>query len=63
MRQIQIGRGKAVIDMDIAPVCPTQRLKTLFESRDASLRFRIGFNGSDEHANAPHPLQLLRSRC
>src|SRR5262249_47369905 len=61
-RQIQIGRTKAVIDMDIATVRPTQRLKTLLECHDASLRFGIAFNGSDENANAPHSFGLLRAR-
>src|SRR5262249_15035180 len=48
--------------MDVATVRPAQRLQTLVERDDARLRFRIGFNGSEQHTDAPHPLGLLRAR-
>src|SRR5215470_8145393 len=61
--EVRIGGAKAIVDMDIAAGHPAQRLKTPVESCDASLRLRIGFNGSNQHSDSPHPLALLRTRC
>jgi hypothetical protein len=60
----QFGRGKprTVLIFDIASFDPTQLLQRLAEHRFAGLSVRIGFSGgTGEHADAPHPLGLLRA--
>jgi len=37
-------------------------LQALHERRDAGLPFRIVRGSTHEHADAPHPLKLLRTR-
>jgi len=37
-------------------------LQLLPECFDASLKFKIGLKAAGEHADAPHPLGLLRAR-
>src|SRR5262249_45240641 len=41
---------------------PTLLPKLLPERYDARLRFRVILGKPDQHADAPHPLALLRSR-
>jgi hypothetical protein len=52
--------GPAVVDPHVAAVDPTQLLQSLQERRDASLGYRMVLAERHEHANAPHPLRLLR---
>src|SRR5262249_23227160 len=42
---------------------PAQLLQSLQERRAARLRHGIARRLAHEHADAPHPLRLLRSRC
>ena len=46
----------------LRPIGPAQLLQPLQERRDAGLRFRIVRGCGHEHADAPHPLGLLRAR-
>jgi hypothetical protein len=55
LRENRIGRTKAKVDADVAADDPAQSVKTLFESRDASLGFWIGLNGSDHRSAARTP--------
>ena len=59
---VGIACGPASIDPHIAAVGPAQLLQPLQERRDAGLRFRIVRGCGHEHADAPHPLALLRAR-
>jgi hypothetical protein len=57
---IGITSAPAGVDPHVAPHDPTQLLKALAERRYAGLCFRIV--RSHEHADAPHPIELLRAR-
>ena len=46
----------------LRPIGPAQLLQPLREHRDAGLPFRIVRGQRHEHADAPHPLALLRAR-
>ena len=46
----------------LRPIGPAQLLQPLQERRDAGLKFRIVRGCVQEHADAPHPLGLLRAR-
>ena len=46
----------------VAAVGPAQLLQPLQEGRDASLFFRIVCGPVQEHADATHPIGLLRAR-
>ncbi len=46
----------------LRPIGPAQLLQPLQERRDAGLTFRIVRGAGHEHADAPHPLALLRAR-
>ena len=46
----------------LRPIGPAQLLQPLQERRDAGLTFRIVRGCGHEHADAPHPLGLLRAR-
>ena len=46
----------------VAAVGPAQFLQSLHERRDASLCLRVVRGEWNEHADAPHPLGLLRAR-
>src|SRR5215831_8554045 len=51
------------IDPHVATVAPAELPERIEEHRDAILTFSIGLPvGSDQHADAPHPLGLLRAR-
>ena len=50
------------IDPHVAPIGPAQLLQPLQERRDAGLIFRIVRGCGHKHADAPHPLGLLRAR-
>ena len=55
-------RAPAGVDPHVAAVGPAQLLQPLQECRDAGLPFRIVRGTWHEHADAPHPLGLLRAR-
>ena len=57
-----VARCPAVVDPHVAAVGPAQLLQPLQERRDAGLSFRIVGGEVHEHADAPHPLALLRAR-
>ena len=57
-----IARAPAIVDPHVAAVGPAQFLQPLQERRDAGLSFRIVRGQVHEHADAPHPLALLRAR-
>jgi hypothetical protein len=53
----------AIFDLHVAAVGPAQLLQTLCERCHAGLQVRIIRGSADrEHADAPHPLALLRPR-
>src|SRR5262249_28678269 len=51
-----------IFDADIGIIGPTQLLKPLLERRDVKARLRIVRDAVHQHADAPHPLALLRAR-
>jgi hypothetical protein len=57
-----IGCGPAGVDLHIATDDPSQQRQRLLERPDARLPDRIVRSRGREHANAPHPLGLLRAR-
>src|SRR5262249_50109695 len=59
---IGIARAPAVIDLHIPADGPARLLQPLMESREACLTFRIIGGEIHQHADAPHPLRLLRAR-
>src|SRR5215470_14776740 len=60
---LHIAPGPAGIDLHIATIGPAQLLQALPERRDAGFCLRIIHGEWYEHADAPHPLGLLRARC
>jgi len=52
----------SVVDAQVGADGPAQRLERLQECCDARLSFRILCGKSVEHADAPHPVGLLRAR-
>src|SRR6266540_641860 len=57
-----ISGGPPLIDLDIAALGPPQLSKHLPKRRETDLRIRIALFASHQHADAPHPLGLLRAR-
>src|SRR5262249_40047653 len=57
---IGITRAPPVVDLHIPADGPAQLLQPLMESCEARLTFRIIGGIIHEHADAPHPLFLLR---
>src|SRR4029453_17468213 len=55
--------GKLGVDFDILSFCPSHSGKLRAEGPYAALLVWIGFVAQHQHANAPHPLRLLRTRC
>ena len=60
--RVGIACAPAVVDPHVAAVGPAQLLQPLQERRDAGLGFPIVRGRGHEHADAPHPLALLRAR-
>src|SRR5262245_10490155 len=58
---VGIGR-EAGVDAQVAPLAPARLLQRLGERREAGASFRIVRAPIHEHADAPHPLALLRPR-
>ena len=59
---VGIARPPAIVDPHVAADGPAQFLQPLQERSDAGLRFRIVRDQVREHADATHPLGLLRAR-
>jgi hypothetical protein len=59
---VGLARAPAGIDLDVTAVGPAQFQQALLEHREANLPLRIVRGDTHEHANAPHPLALLRAR-
>ena len=59
---ISIARAPAVFDPHVAADAPAQLLQPLRERGDADGSFRIVGSHAHQHADAPHPLALLRPR-
>ena len=57
-----IGRGPAGVDPHVAAVVQPKSASPCMERPDAGLKFRIVRGCGQEHADAPHPLGLLRAR-
>jgi hypothetical protein len=57
-----IGCGPAGVDPHVAAEGPAQERQPLQECPDPDLKFRIIRACGQKHANAPHPLGLLRPR-
>ena len=59
---VGLGRGPARVDVHVAALAPSQLLQALLERRDAGLIVRVVGGRGHQHADAPHPLRLLRAR-
>ena len=59
---VGIAAAQRVSIRTLRPIDPAQFLQPLQERRDAGLRFRIVRSRVHQHADAPHPLGLLRAR-
>ena len=53
---------KSPVELDIAPFGPAQLLQRLPQHCIDGLEVRVGLKGARNHADAPHPLGLLRVR-
>jgi hypothetical protein len=62
MRSISVASEPAIVNLDLAALGPTQLPERLPKRGNAGLSFRIAFRKIHQHANAPHPLALLRPR-
>jgi hypothetical protein len=60
--RIAVGCGPPIIDPDIAALRPPELLEPLQERGDADLSFPVALGIPHHHADAPHPLGLLRAR-
>src|SRR5262249_1848671 len=59
---VGIAAAPAIVDPHVATVAPAELPERIEEHRDAILTFSIGLPvGSDQQADAPHPLGLLRA--
>src|SRR5262245_942544 len=57
-----VARAPADVNADIAAVGPARLRQRLCECQEAGLSCRIIRSHVHEHADAPHPLALLRAR-
>src|SRR5262249_34056793 len=63
LHAIGIGGGKTCVKPDVASLSPSQLKQPLLEHCYAGLDHWVVFSESDEHADPPHPIWLLRLRC
>jgi hypothetical protein len=63
LHPIRVTRAPAKFDPEIAAFRPPQLRERTSERRDLRLRSRIVFRKGHQHANQPHPVRLLRTRC
>jgi hypothetical protein len=59
---VDVTAGQPKVHPHVAAIGPTQARKRLRECRRATLHLRIVSVAPPEHADAPHPLALLRAR-
>jgi hypothetical protein len=59
---LSAGGRKAVVDVEIAALRPTQLFEPLLQLREPCLRFRIVLGQADEHPDPPNAVALLRAR-
>src|SRR5262249_684203 len=59
---VGIGDTPAGVDADVAAVEPAQLREPLQGRRSAGLKLRVVSGAGHQHADAPHPLRLLRAR-
>jgi len=59
---VGVSGGPTGVDLHVATDRPARLLQPLRKRRDAGLHYRIVRGQRHEHANAPHPLRLLRTR-
>ena len=57
---VDIACGRADVNPYVTAVSPAQLLQPLCKRREAGLPFRIVRGQTAQHADAPHPLALLR---
>jgi len=53
---VKIGPAPSDIDLNIAPVDPTEPLETLPECSQPRRRLRVAFAGAGQHADPSHTL-------
>src|SRR5262249_1727881 len=58
--RISIGGKPTMLEPDVAAIHPPELLKPLVQRRDPRGRFRIVLGVRHQHADAPHPLAVLR---
>jgi hypothetical protein len=61
--QIRIRHWPAMLDPDVTALCPAELQKPLAQRRSPPRGFRIVLGIRHQHADARHPLWLLRARC
>src|SRR4029453_6786752 len=59
---VGIAPSPTIVDLDIASLNPAKVFEASPQRRNIGLSLRIALGVSHEHANAPHPLSLLRAR-
>jgi hypothetical protein len=59
---IRISGCPANFDLKIASFLPAQLRERIAKRREPRLRCRIALRNAHQHADAPHPVALLRSR-
>src|SRR5262249_15906450 len=52
--------GEAVVEADVAPVCPAELLQFPSECREVGLPHLVILGEPHDHADAPHPFVSLR---
>jgi hypothetical protein len=57
-----LGRRPASVEPDVAVLRPPELLKFLPECREERRSFQVVLGIAHQHADAPHPLGLLRAR-
>jgi hypothetical protein len=62
LKLIDIADRKASVDADIAALRPSELFEPLTECCEARLHIRMLLGQTSQHADAPHPLGLLRAR-
>src|SRR5262249_14830605 len=60
--RVRLAVAPAIVDAEVLPDGPTQLLQALRKGRQTAMSFRIICSEWREHADAAHPLALLRAR-
>jgi hypothetical protein len=61
LRENRIGSREPIVEASGTTLCPPKFFERLPKSCDAPLEFKIIFGASHQHADAPHPIGLLRA--